>query len=209
MPSFAKLITPLAALLALAKALPTSPALAVRNTTCTGTGSAVRLYASELYSLFPGEPELAQPAVADFHVQYNNQTNLAIQQAVHFGKLPSGATGCAFGWSQDDASVGVLVAGGDGLLTGRQLSGFPDAAAAQGVSSAAVEPFDTAAPSEAFQTEFTGWDREVKGTYHSSGPGKITCAEDVFLIIEKPRTTNGNVFLKKTAGAGLFIEYRC
>ncbi|KAI0895218.1 hypothetical protein F4806DRAFT_92739 [Annulohypoxylon nitens] len=207
MPSLAKLITPLAALLALAKALPTRPALAVRNTTCTGTGNTTRVYASELYTLFPQEPDLASPAGQDFHVQYNNQTNLTITQAAHFSQLPSGATGCAFGWSQDDASVGVLVAGGDGLLLGRQLSGFPDVA--QGVSFAAVSPFDTAGSDKSFQTEFTGWDREVKGTYHSSGPGKITCTEDVYLIIEKPQTTNGNVFLKRTEGAGIFIDYTC
>ncbi|KAI0886493.1 uncharacterized protein GGS22DRAFT_157986 [Annulohypoxylon maeteangense] len=208
MPSLTTLLTPLTALLALAKALPTKPAsIAVRNTTCTGTGSTTRVYASELYTLFPTDPDLSSPAVQDFHVQYNNQTNLTISQAAHFSGLPSGATGCAFGWSQDDASVGVLVAGGDGLLAGRQLSGFPDTT--EGVSAAAVAPFDTAGADGEFHTEFTGWDREVKGTYHSSGPGKITCAEDVFVIIEKPRTTNGNVFLKRTAGAGLFIDYIC
>ncbi|KAI1456292.1 hypothetical protein F4805DRAFT_233978 [Annulohypoxylon moriforme] len=209
MPSFAKLITPVTALLALTNALPTNPAtLAVRNTTCTGTGNTTRIYASELYTLFPREPDLASPAVQDFHVQYNNQTNLTISQAAHFSQLPSGASGCAFGWSQDDASIGVLVAGGDGLLTGRQLSGFPDDAA-QGVSSAAVAAFDTAGADDSFQTEFTGWDREEKGTYHTSGPGKITCAEDVFVIIEKPETTNGNVYLKRTEGAGVFIEFTC
>ncbi|KAI1204075.1 uncharacterized protein F4807DRAFT_389517 [Annulohypoxylon truncatum] len=218
MPSLTNLITPLAAFLlaSATTALPTTtpvspaPAIAVRSTSCTGSGNTTQLYASDLYPLFPGDPDLAKPATEDFHVQYNNQTGLAISQAAHFGGLPSGATGCAFGWSQDDASVGVLVAGGDGLLAGRQLSGFPsDATAARGVSSAAVAPFDTASPEDAFQTEFTGWDREAKGTYHTSGPGKITCAEDVYLIIEKPKTTNGNVFLKKTEGAGIFIEYMC
>ncbi|KAI1102134.1 hypothetical protein F4804DRAFT_313969 [Jackrogersella minutella] len=208
MPSFAKIITPLVSLLAAAKALPTSPANAITvRSECPEKGKTARVYASSLYTLFPGEPQLASPSVDDFHVQYNNQTNLTIQTAAVFNQLPSAAIGCAFGWSQDDASVGILVAGGDGLLAGRQLSGFPDVAA--GVSSAAVEPFDTASPDKAFETEFTGWDREVKGTYHTSGPGKITCSQDIFLIIEKPRTTSGNVFLKKTEGAGLFVQYQC
>ncbi|KAI1413449.1 hypothetical protein F5Y13DRAFT_161290 [Hypoxylon sp. FL1857] len=208
MSSFARAITLFSCLTATAKAFPTNTPVAVRDTpSCPEPNKTARVYANELYNLFPGQPDLASPAVADFHVQYNNQTGLVIQQAAVFSKLPKEATGCYFGWAQDDAYTGVLVAGGDGLLTGRQLAGFPNVT--EGVSSAAVKPFDTATPDKAFETEFTSWDREIKGTYHISSPGKISCAEDVYLILEKPQTTNGNVFLKRGQEAGIFLEYRC
>lgn len=210
-PFSAKTITLFSCLIATAKAFPTAAAAApaIRDTpSCPEPNTTARVYASELYTLFPGEPDLASPAVADFHVQYNNVTGLTIQQAAVFRQLPAEATGCYFGWAQDDAYTGILVAGGDGLLTGRQLSGFPDTTEG-GVSAAAVQPFDTADPDLAFEAEFTSWDREIKGTYHVSGPGKITCAEEVYLILEKPQTTNGNVFLKRSEAAGLFLEYRC
>ncbi|KAI0832190.1 hypothetical protein F5Y06DRAFT_281255 [Hypoxylon sp. FL0890] len=212
MPSFKKTVTLFSSCLAAtAKAFPTSTAAEINNSTpsCPEANETARIYASELYNLFPGQPDLASPPVADFHVQYNNQTGLVIQQAAVFSKLPKEATGCYFGWAQDDAWTGILVAGGSGLLTGRQLAGFPNATGNRGVSAAAVKPFDTASPDKAFEADFTSWDREIKGTYHISGPDKISCAEEVYLIIEKPQTTNGNVFLKRTQNAGIFLEYRC
>ncbi|OTB01991.1 hypothetical protein M426DRAFT_25151 [Hypoxylon sp. CI-4A] len=209
MPSFARITTVLAYLTTLAGAAPTIAA-AVRDATapsCPAPNKTARVYTSELYTLFPDEPDLVAQPVPDFHVQYDNTTKLTIRQAAAFRGLPQEATGCSFGWAQDDATEGVLVTGGSGLLTGRQLEGFPADAATLGVSFSAVAPFDAAEKS--FESDFTSWDREVKGTYHISGPGVISCAEDIYLILEKPRTTTGNVFLKKTKNAGLFIEYRC
>ncbi|KAI1385760.1 uncharacterized protein F4822DRAFT_432612 [Hypoxylon trugodes] len=208
MPSFGKIITSLASVATLATALPAKTVMPADSTPfCPEVNKTVRIYASALYTLFPNSPDLVTPPVTDFHVQYHNETRLNIKQAAAFGKFPKEATGCAFGWAQDDADKGVLVAGGDGLLTARQLSGFPENATA-GVSAAAVGPFDTAGSEWEFHTEFTGWDREVKGTYHSSGPGKINCTDNIYIILEKASTTNGNIFLKRSENAGLFIEYR-
>ncbi|KAI1139220.1 hypothetical protein F5Y05DRAFT_341965 [Hypoxylon sp. FL0543] len=210
MPSFTKSLALFSCLTATAKAFPTSAAAEIDDTpACPEPNKTARVYASELYNLFPGQPDFASPPVSDFHVQYNNQTGLAIQQAAVFSGLPQQATGCYFGWAQDDAYTGVLVVGGNGLLTGRQLAGFPSAATGGGVSAAAVKPFDTASPDRAFEADFTSWDREIKGTYHISGPGKISCAENVYLLLEKPQTTSGNVFLKRSQNAGIFLEYRC
>ncbi|KAI2635730.1 hypothetical protein GGS26DRAFT_510518 [Hypomontagnella submonticulosa] len=208
MASITQILTTLAWFVTIAVALPAGKAPRTVNApSCPGANTTARVYASALYTLFPDEPQEASQPVSDFHVQYNNQTGLNIQQAVVFGKFPKEATGCAFGWAQDDAVNGVLVAGGDGLLTGRQLTGFPNVT--QGVSAAAVKPFDTVGSEREFHPDFTSWDREINATYHTSGPGKITCSEDIYLIFEKAPTTNGNVFLKKTEGAGLFIEYMC
>ncbi|KAI0381382.1 hypothetical protein F5Y04DRAFT_255356 [Hypomontagnella monticulosa] len=208
MSSFTQFLAALAYLVTIAVAFPASiTPRASGGSSCPEANTTARVYASALYTLFPDEPQEASQAVPDFHVQYNNQTGLNIQQAIIFGGFPKEATGCAFGWAQDDAVNGVLVAGGDGLLTGRQLTGFPNVT--QGVSAAAVKPFDTAGADREFHPDFTSWDREIHATNHTSGPGMITCSEDIFLFFEKAPTTSGNVYLKKTEGSGLFIEYRC
>ncbi|KAI1377887.1 hypothetical protein F4677DRAFT_413830 [Hypoxylon crocopeplum] len=208
MPSFGKIIVSFCYATAFAVAAPTTAV--PRAPMCPEPGQTARVYASALYTLFPGSPQLASQAGADFHVQWNNQTGLAIQQAIVFSGFPAEAQGCAFGWAQDNATEGVLVAGGDGLLTGRQLAGFPINQTGQGgISAAAVLPFDTAGPDAEFHPDFTSWDREIRGTTHTSGPGKIVCAEDIYLLFEKVHTTNGNVFLKKTDGSGVFIDYTC
>ncbi|KAI2617905.1 hypothetical protein GGR54DRAFT_203178 [Hypoxylon sp. NC1633] len=216
MPWFTDLIAPLFYLLvvATATAIPTKPAQTRADTPlCPPPNSTARIFASALYPLFPGMPDLVSPPTDDFHVQYNNQTRLSIQQAIVFTGFPAEARACAFGWAQDDAIAGILVAGGDGLLTGRQLAGFPSLAPApasgSGVSAAAVQAFDTAGPGSAFHPDFTSWDRETRGTTHSSGPGSIACAPDIYVIFEKEHATSGNVFLKKTPGSGLFVDYNC
>ncbi|KAI1397960.1 hypothetical protein F4819DRAFT_470215 [Hypoxylon fuscum] len=215
MPSFAKIFTPLSCLAALAVAIPTNTARTTTEDTpvCPEPSTTARIWASDLYtlypssSIYPGKPDLASPSVQDLHIQYNNVTGLTIKQAAVFGKFPAQAKGCAFGWEQEDATDGILVAGGDGLLASRQLTGFPDTS--NGVSASAVQPFDTAGSDKEFHADFTAWDREIRGTNHSSGPGKIDCSENIYLIIEKQAPTTGNVFLKKTQNAGIFIDYTC
>ncbi|KAL7619566.1 hypothetical protein AAE478_010107 [Parahypoxylon ruwenzoriense] len=217
MPSFAKLMIPVSYLLGLALSLPagSSAAAAVttrhllprQNGTSCPAGSSARVFARELYTLWPNEPDAAYPATADLHVQYHNDTQIRIMQAAVFGPFPPQAQGCAFGWAQDDARRGVLVAGGSGLLTIRQLAGFP--ASGQPVSWANVAPFNTS--THAAHPDFTAWDRELHGTTHSSGPGSVECggSEYVYVLIEKEGPTTGNVFLKKTEDAGVFVDYRC
>ncbi|XXH01423.1 hypothetical protein Hte_007783 [Hypoxylon texense] len=226
MHSFAKLITPLAILAASAAGLPTAGstseaaveavavAVAARDTpACPSDPNArVRVWADEIYSLFPLAPDHKAAATPDFNVQYHNETRQAIRQAAVFRGLPSAARGCAFGWQQEAPTDGVLVTGGDGYLVGRQLAdGFPPSAGAvgEGVSLNDVAPFDTLGAAREFHPDFTNWDQSATAQNHTSGPGVIQCADTIALVFEKATTKTGHVYLKKTANAGIFIDYTC
>ncbi|KAI0165213.1 hypothetical protein GGR52DRAFT_100164 [Hypoxylon sp. FL1284] len=225
MPSLATLVAPLAVFLASASTVAALPAtgaravaVAARNTTSPAAitcpddpNTRVRVWADELYSLFPNAATLRSPPTRDFQVQYHNETRQAIRQAAVFRGLPAGARGCAFGWEQEDptaADGGVLVTGGDGYLVGRQLSGFPPTAQT-GVSLDDVAPLDTLGAAAEFHPDFTNWDQATTGQNHTSGPGPIDCAETVALLFQKANNNTGHVYLKRSERGGVFIDFTC
>ncbi|KAI4860016.1 hypothetical protein F4820DRAFT_129567 [Hypoxylon rubiginosum] len=228
MPSLAKLVAPLAILAASAAGLParnTAAAAAVARTaevvvTARDTpacpsdpNSRVRVWADEIYSLFPLAPDHKSAATQDLNVQYHNETRQAIKQVAVFRGFPSVATGCAFGWQQEAPTDGVIVTGGDGYLAARQLAGgFPAStgvASDGGVSLNDVAPFDSLGAASEFHPDFTNWDQSTAAQNHTSGPGVIECADAIALVFEKATTKTGHVYLKKTANAGIFIDYTC
>ncbi|KAI1768502.1 hypothetical protein GGR53DRAFT_411246 [Hypoxylon sp. FL1150] len=218
MPSFAKLVAPLAVLLASAAALPTANmATTVRDTPAAcppDATSRIRVWADEIYSLFPNQPDHKASATQDLNIQYHNETRQAIKQMAVFRGFPSAATGCAFGWQQEAPTDGVIVTGGDGYVAARQLSGIPAGAVATdagggGVSLNDVAPFDSLGVAREFHPDFTNWDQATDAQNHTSGPGAIECADTIALFFEKATTKTGHVYLKKTENAGIFIDYTC
>lgn len=218
MPSFAKLIAPLAVLAASAAALPTintntNVAVAPRDTPACppNNTSRIRVWADEIYSLYPLQPDFKSSATQDLNIQYHNETRQAIKQMAVFRGFPTAATGCAFGWQQEAPTDGIIVTGGDGYLAGRQLSGLPtgEISAGQGVSLNDVTPFDSLGAAREFHPDLTNWDQASDAQNHTSGPGVIQCADTIALFFEKATTKTGHVYLKKTANAGIFIDYTC
>ncbi|KAI1769831.1 hypothetical protein F4818DRAFT_446816 [Hypoxylon cercidicola] len=210
MPSLAKLVASLAILAASATGLPAAAARRDTPACPSSPNSRVRVWADEIYSLFPLAPGRKSAAARDLNVQYHNETRQAIKQMAVFRGFPAAAAGCAFGWQQEapTADGGVVVTGGDGYLAARQLGGVPSAEGG-GVSLDDVAPFDTLGAAREFHPDFTNWDQATAAQNHTSGPGVIRCQDTIALIIEKATTNTGHVYLKKTENAGIFIDYTC
>ncbi|KAI2603279.1 uncharacterized protein GGS25DRAFT_528301 [Hypoxylon fragiforme] len=210
MPSLTWIVIAITSLAASTTAAPAS--LAERTVSpCPAPGKTTRVYSSGLYTIFPGTPKYAAPPNNDLHVQYNAETKLAIKQVAAFGEFPKAAKKCSLGWVQDDAKSGTLVVSGDGRLTARQLSGFPafPAGGENGVSAQDVQRYDAGKVRKEASPDFSGWDREIRTAAHAAAGSNFTCATNMYVLLEKSNGTSGNVFMKKTKGSGVYIEFSC
>ena len=181
---------------------------------CPASGEKQRITAPESWNIYPQRPDISRGPARGFEVDaFNNQSQL--EQVFVFRGIPKQAKTCTLGWSQNNHTDRVFLVDGEAALVNvRPLSGLPtpsaggDAARGEGITYAAIEPFDDAKKEDELNPDFTLWDDLDDDWDHIAG--NVDCAEELaFKAALRDPQVKSHIYLESDEHNGIWLEYSC
>ncbi|KAH9894543.1 hypothetical protein F4778DRAFT_783976 [Xylariomycetidae sp. FL2044] len=212
---------------AVRQSTPSSSSTTSTATTATATTTPActpgRLSQPTMYSLYPTEPDRAEPAVTELHVQMLGNVSRLEQLAVFppsRGIIPADAKFCTLRWVQAAIADRHFTVKDSGLVSALQLSSSD--VPSEGVSAAGVAPLveDAVARGNVdLHPDFTAWDTDEFGEYTHTA-GSVDCSGGTagaageagalaFRVKIDGRNGGGHLYLGQDEKNGLVIDYGC